>query len=133
MNWFDKIYDEFSERNEAMFAFSRNQVEERGVDFDDFQRDWTSLGAGLHVKTSAVKEFTRRCDAALEEDQESLPVVEVTYVGTRFWPEYPAFRDDSGRILVDVEYGKPGTALVLHTVTKEGEPEAGLRARIVYK
>ncbi|MFB7890368.1 hypothetical protein ACFCZ3_20180 [Cellulosimicrobium cellulans] len=129
--WFDRLFSEFSDRNEAMFAFSRKQVEEKGVTWDDYQAGWVSVGAGLHVKRTAVDEFLRRMDADHEADQATLPELRVRYTGgTDSW-DRPVYRDENGRRLVDINYSKPNEAEELHTVS-HGEPVSAVRARLVF-
>jgi hypothetical protein len=126
--WFDVVFNEYKKRGEAMFAFSREQVEEQGVQWDDLQREWVSLPAGLLVKRSIRAEFTRRLAAGLDGHLASLPELTVTHIGTDYW-DRPVYQDEGGRRLVDVALNPPNEALELHTVTSEGEPIAPLKVR----
>jgi hypothetical protein len=131
--WFDRLFAEFSGRGEAMFAFSRSQVEEHGVDWDVFQSDaWTARGAGLYVKTSALPEWVRRMEADHAADQATLPQLRVRHIGTDHWDRH-LYRDEAGRTLADVSLSPANQALELHTLTAEGEPISALRVRLVFE
>lgn len=130
--WFDRLFDEFAARGEAMFAFSRKQVEDKGVDWDVFQSDaWTSRGAGLHVKTSALPAWLERMEADFAAEQATLPELRVRHIGTDYWDRH-LYRDERGRVLADVSLSPANEALELHTLTSEGEPIAAERARLVF-
>jgi len=131
MSWFDEVFSEFNQRGEAIFAFSRKQVEEQGVTWDDFQSGWISTGAGLHLKRTAVAAFNERASAAHQADQAAQPEVRVRYIGTDHW-DRPLYKTDAGRHLADVGLNSPGEAVELHTLTSEGEPIAALPARLVF-
>lgn len=130
-SWFSLLFGEYSERGEAMFAFSRSQVEEV-VPWETFQREWVSVGdSGLQVKRSVRAEFVRRMDAAFDGWQAGLPELRVRFIGTDHW-DRPTYQDERGRRLVDVNLSPPNEALELHTVTTEGEPIGALEVRPVY-
>lgn len=139
--WFDKLFDEFHARGEAIFAFSRKQVEEQGVAWGELTRDWTKFGGGLLVKKSARKEFLRRLDADHAAWRAALPELRVRYAGESML-DYPAYRTlhalealdvEAGQLLVDTDHAAPGEAEYLHTASSEDFPEPGhqLDARIV--
>jgi hypothetical protein len=132
MNWFSDVFSEYEQRGEAMFAFSREQVEEKGVTWADFQSDqWCALGAGLHVKRAVRDQFIEQVEAAHQADQAAQPEVRVRYIGTDHW-DRPLYKTDDGRHLADVGLNPPGEAVELHTLTSEGEPIAALPARLVF-
>jgi hypothetical protein len=144
-NWFDLLYDEYKARGEAMFAFSRKQIEEafegdHAVTFEQFQTEWVSYGAGLHVKRSALKEFVRRMKADFEAWESKQPKVTVQYAYTDTW-DRPCYRvvshDDGapvsvGQILKDVELLPIGEAVSLHD-HYQGEPNAALDIHVIYE
>jgi hypothetical protein len=131
-SWFDVIFTEYQARGEAMFAFSRDQVERQGPTWDVFQREWVTVGdAGLHVKRSIRDEFLRRLQTGLDDHLASLPELAVTHIGTDYW-DRPVYQDESGRRLVDVALHAPNEAIEFHTVTSEGEPIAPLAVRPVF-
>lgn len=106
--WFDLLFDEYKGRGEAMFAFSPQQVEEQGVTWEDFQANWTSLGAGLHVKTTVKVQFLHRMHTDRKAAEAKWPELQVRYVGEVGFSEYPAYRivGDGG------EYGSQGSGKV---------------------
>ena len=88
--WFDVLFAEYTERGEAMFAFSKKQVEEAfegdlAVTYEQVQTEWTSLGAGLIVKRTAAAEFSQRMDADLAAWEAGQPLVHVQHVGSDYW------------------------------------------------
>jgi hypothetical protein len=141
-SWFDLLYAEYEERGEAMFAFSRKQVEERGVTWDEFQTGWTSVGAGLHVKNTVRVQFAHRMHTDHKAYLASLPELRVEYLkGTDRW-DRPLYRVvdqviegkgvKRGEILCDVGLNPPEETTELHTMTPEGEPIAALAVRPVF-
>lgn len=139
--WFDRLFDEFNGRGEAMFAFSKEQVEQQGVTWEDFQAQWTSVGAGLHVKTSAFAEFVRRMETDQQNHLESVPELRVKHIGSDFWDRTVYEVVDEavegkgvrhGQRLCDVSLSPPNEATELHTMTSEGEPIDSLEVRPVY-
>lgn len=140
--WFDQLFDEFKARGEAMFAFSRSQVEDQGVSWAELQSEWSSVGgSGLLVKKSARGEFLRRMNADHDAWRAELPELRVRYIGESTL-DYPAYRalhavESLGvkehQLLVDIEYAAPGEVEYLHTTASEDFPEPGhqLEARIV--
>ena len=139
--WFDLLFDEYNGRGEAMFAFSKEQVEGQGVTWEDFQAHWTSVGAGLHVKTSAFKDFAKRMETDQQNHLEAIPELRVKQVGTDYWDRwvYEVVDEDvegkgvrHGQRLCDVSLSPPNEATELHTMTSEGEPIDSLEVRPVF-
>lgn len=144
-SWFDLLYDEFKDRGECMFAFSRKQIEEAfegdlAVTWDQYQTEWVSYGAGLHVKRSVLKEFMRRMTADFAAWESKQPEVKVQYAYTDTWdrPCYRVVSHDEGapvkvgQILKDVELLPIGEAVSLHD-HYQGEPNAALDIRVTYE
>jgi len=140
--WFNRLYAEFEERGEAMFAFSRKQVEDRGVTWEEFQEGWTSVGAGLHVKDTARVQFAHRMHTDEKAYLATLPELQVEYLnGTDGW-DRPLYRvvdpvvEGKGvkrdQILCDVSLNPPNETTELHTMTPEGEPIAALQVRLAF-
>lgn len=141
-SWFDLLFAEFAGRGEAMFAFSRKQVEDRGVTWDEFQNDWASVGAGLYVKNTARVQFAHRMHTDEKAFLASLPELRVEYLkGTDGW-DRPLYRvvdlvvEGKGvkrdQVLCDVGLNPPNETTELHTMTPEGEPIAALKVRPVF-
>lgn len=142
-NWFDRLFNEYSGRGEAMFAFSRSQVEDAGVPWNTFQAEWSGIGAGLHVKSAIRDQFLADMTAAEQEWRAGIPELRVRYVGETIL-DYPAYRAmhpieslrvKEGQLLVDIEYGKPNEAAYLHVVASEEFPEPShqVDARLVFE
>lgn len=143
MTWFDQLFKEYHERGEAMFAFSRKQVEEEGVPWDTFQAEWTSIGAGLHVKRDIRAQFINAMTVAEQEWRKGIPELRVRYIGESML-DYPAYRAmhpieslgvKKDQLLVDIEYRDPNKAAYLHVVASEEFPEPShqLDARLVFE
>ncbi len=143
--WFDLLYDEYKQRGEAMFAFSQKQVEEyftgeQAVTWEQFQKEWQSYGAGLHIKATAYPEFCRRMKADFEAWESRQPTVTVQYAYTDTWdrPCYKVVSHDEGapvkvgQVLKDVELLPIGEARTLHD-HYQGEPNGALDIRVVYE
>lgn len=140
--WFDLLYDEFHKRGDAMFAFSREQVEDEGVNWDDFNsKNWFTWGAGLHVKRTALVEFSHRFKTDHAAYLASLKELRVKRVGTDYWDRYVYEVVDAsvegkgvrrGQMLCDVSLSPPNEATELHTMTSEGEPIDSLKVRPVF-
>lgn len=118
--WFDELYKEYHERKQAMFAFSIKQIEEEGVTADEFRREWTSYGAGLHLRKDVAGEFLRRFERDSEAAKDELPTLRLKYVGERGM-DHHTFRDvATGVYYADTEYTsldkieaeQPGLAVV---------------------
>lgn len=140
-SWFSRLYDEFHERGEVMFAFNPEQVEAEGVTREDFQAGWQHLGAGLHVKRSAAEEFVRRLEADHHDHLVSLPELRVQYLGEDDWSRglYRVVDDNvegkgvrHGQLLCDVSLSKPNEATELHNMTSEYEPIDVVKVRPVF-
>jgi hypothetical protein len=143
--WFDRLYREYNERGEAMFAFSKKQVEEAfegdlAVTYEQVQQEWRSYGAGLLVKGTAYVEFLRRMDADFAAWEAGQPLVRVQHVGTDYW-DRPCYKVIShaegapvrvGQVLRDVNLLPVGEARTLHSTTSEGEPESQLNIHVVH-
>lgn len=143
-SWFELLYDEYKTRGEVMFAFSQKQVEEAfegdlAVTGEQFQREWVSYGAGLHLKRSIAKEFVRRMKDDLAAWESRQPEVRVQYAYTDTWdrPCYRVVAHDEGapvkegQILKDVELLPIGEARSLHDHYR-GEPNSALDIRVAY-
>jgi hypothetical protein len=146
--WFDILFAEYKDRGEAMFAFSQKQVEEAfegdlAVTWEQFQAEWVSIGAGLHVKRSVRVKFIHRMTMAEREWRKGIPELRVRYIGETML-DYPAYRAmhpieslrvKEGQLLVDIEYGAPNEAAYLHVVASEEFPEPShqLNARLVFE
>lgn len=149
--WFDLLYDEYHARGEVMWAFSKEQVEAEGVTWEDFQANWTSLGAGLHVKNAVRVKFVHRMQTDRQEAEAKWPELQVRYVGEVGFSDYPAYRvvgpsaeygsSGSGRVkvrrdqlLVDAGGREPGKATELHWVSDHDyyEPVDSIEARLVF-
>lgn len=143
--WFDLLFEEFKGRGEAMFTFSRKQVEEafegeQAVTWEEFQTDWITYGgSGLQVKRTALDEFHRRVEADLAAWEARQPEVKVRYAHTDYW-DRPCFEVVShaegapvkvGQILKDVELSPIGEARTLYDHYR-GEPGSPLDIRVVY-
>jgi len=143
-NWFDLLFDEYNSRGEAMFAFSKTQVEEAfegdlAVTYEQVQQEWISLGAGLIVKRSAAREFSRRMDADFAAWEAGQPAVRVRYKYTDTWdlPCYEVISHDDnapvkvGQILKDVALLPIGEARTLHD-HYQGEPNGQLNIHVIH-
>lgn len=142
--WFERLYAEYQERGEVMFAFSKKQVEEAfegdlAVTYEQVQKEWISLGAGLIVKRSAAVEFSRRMDADFAAWEAGQPTVRVKYHHTDYWdrPCYEVVEHDKGapvkvgQILKDVALLPVNEARTLHDHC-QGEPNGALNIHVVY-
>lgn len=143
-SWFDLIFDEYKARGEAMFAFSQKQVEEAfegdlAITWEQFQNEWLSYGAGLHVKRSVYKRFIRRMATDLEAWENRQPEVRVQYSYTDTWdrPCYTVVSHDEGapvkvgQVLKDTALLPIGEARSLCD-HYQGEPNGELNIRVVY-
>jgi hypothetical protein len=144
-NWFDVLFKEHNERGEAMFAFSRKQVEEAfegdlAVTWEQFQKEWVSVGdSGLHVKRSAHAGFTERIETDFAAWEARQPEVCVQFKHKDYWdrPCYEVVSHDDGapvkvgQILKDVELLPIGEAVSLHD-HYQGEPNSALDIRVRY-
>lgn len=143
-SWFDLLYDEYKARGEAMFAFSQKQVEEafegdHAVTWEQFQTEWVSYGAGLHIKRSVYVQFRHRMHTDFKAWESQQPEVRVQYSYTDTWdrPCYKVVSHDEGapvkvgQILKDVELLPIGEALTLHD-HYQGEPGSALDIRVTY-
>lgn len=119
--WFDALYAEYNEHKQAMFAFSREQVE-RVVPFEEFQQNWISVGsAGLYLRKDIAKEFLARAEREDQAEKDSLPTLQLEWVGWRGM-DHMTFRDqNTGVYYCDTEYcdsvddlleKQPGLAIV---------------------
>lgn len=142
--WFDLLFDEYKARGEAMFAFSRKQVEEAfegdlAITWDQLQAEWVSIGAGLLVKRTASVEFRRRMEADMTAWEAQQPEVRVQYAYTDTWdrPCYKVTWHDEGapvrvgQTLKDVELLPIGQARTLYD-HYQGEPNGPLDIRVAY-
>jgi hypothetical protein len=144
-SWFDRLFDEFKQRGEAMFAFSEKQVEEAfdgdlAITWEQFKKEWVSVGAGLHVKRSAYVGFRHRMVTDFKAWEARQPEVVVQYVYTDTW-DRPCYRvvshDDGapvhvGQVLKDTSLLPIGEAVTLDDHV-EGEPNSALDIRVVYE
>lgn len=144
-SWFDLLFDEYKQRGEAMFAFSQKQVEaaftgDQAVTWEQFQTDWVSYGAGLHVKRSAYVKFRWRMVTDFRAWEARQPEVKVRYVYTDTWdrPCYEVVSHDEGapvtvgQVLKDTELLPIGEAVSLCD-HYQGEPNGSLDIRVVYE
>lgn len=102
--WFDKLFDEYHGRKQALFAFSRGQVEEEGVTWEEFQRDWASLEAGLHVRKDVVEEFVERAERDREAVRNQLPTLHLEYIGERGLDHHTFRETTTGVYYCDTSY-----------------------------
>jgi hypothetical protein len=143
-DWFSVLFDEYHARGEAMFAFSRKQVEEAfegdlAVTWDQLQSEWRSFDNGLLVKGSVYAAFVERVDADFAAWEARQPEVRVKYRHKDYWdrPCYEVVSHDEGapvkvgQILKDVELLPVGEAVTLHN-HHSGEPGHALDIRVVY-
>lgn len=143
-NWFDLLFDEYKARGEAMFAFSQKQVEEAfegdlAITWEQFQTEWRSYGAGLHVKRSAFLGFVHRMNTDFAAWESKQPEVRVEYSYTDTWdrPCYKVVSHDEGapvtvgQVLKDVELLPIGDAVTLYD-HYQGEPGSPLDIRVVH-
>lgn len=143
-DWFSVLYDEYNARGEAMFAFSRKQVEEAfegdlAITWDQLQSEWKSFDNGLLVKASVYAAFVERMNADFAAWEARQPEVRVQYKYTDTWdrPCYEVVSHDEGapvkvgQILKDVNLLDIGEARELHDHC-QGEPNSALDIRVVY-
>lgn len=143
-NWFDRLFAEYKARGEAMFAFSRKQVEEAfegdlAVTYEQVQAEWVAYSAGLLVKRTALPEFARRMVADFEAWEATQPEVRVKYKYTDTWdrPCYEVMSHDEGapvkvgQILKDVELLPIGEACTLYD-HYQGEPGSPLNIHVIH-
>jgi hypothetical protein len=144
-DWFSLLYDEFHARGEVMFAFSKKQVEEAfegdiAVTYEQVQKEWASLGAGLIVKKAALKEFVTRMRQDEDAWEAKQPMVRVRHIGTDYWDRalYKVVSHAEGapvrvgQTLCDVALLPVGEARYLHNMTSEGEPIGQLDIHVVH-
>lgn len=144
-SWFDLLYDEYKARGEAMFAFSQKQVEEAfegelAVTWEQFNNEWLSYGAGLHVKRSVYVKFVHRMSTDMAAWESRQPKVRVQYAYTDTWdrPCYTVVAHDEGapvregQILKDVDLLPIGEARTLYD-HYQGEPGSPLNIHVVYE
>lgn len=143
-DWFDTLFSEYKERGEAMFAFSKEQVEKAfegdlAVTYEQVQTEWVSYGAGLLVKRTAYAEFVRRMNADFEAWEAKQPEVRVQYKYTDTW-DRPCYEVVShvegapvkvGQVLKDVELLPIGEAVTLYD-HYQGEPNTALNIHVIY-
>lgn len=145
-DWFGLLFEEYTTRGEAMFAFSRKQVEEAfegdlAVTMEQFTAEWVSnvCGAGLHIKRSAYEGFIQRMEDDFKAWESRQPEVCVRYHHKDYWdrPCYEVVSHDEGapvkvgQILKDVELLPVGEAVTLHD-HYQGEPGSPLNIRVRY-
>lgn len=143
--WFDRLFTEYKERGEAMFAFSAKQVEEAfegdlAITYEQAQKEWVSLGAGLIVKRTVSAEFNRRMEADFTAWEAGQPTVRVRYKFTDTWdrPCYEVVEHDEGapvkvgQILKDVALLPINEARTLYDHF-QGEPNGALDIHVVYE
>lgn len=103
MTWFDELFAEYKGRKQAMFAFSRDQVEEM-VPWEEYQRDWAPAMAGLHLRKDIFKEFYQRMERDSEAAKDALPTLRLEWVGWRGM-DHATFRDqETGVYYADTNY-----------------------------
>ena len=144
MDYFGTLLAEFQTRHAAMFAFSNKQVAEQfqewGLDTPKFPlTGWSSIGAGLIVRTDVRDEFLTRLESSRSAHLETLPVVTVKPLHLDYWDRWnyvvTATESDTvviGQVLVDVSLSDKCEAPELHSVTNDGEPICAVNARIVF-
>lgn len=143
-DWFDALFTEYKERGEAMFAFSKEQVEKAfegdlAVTYEQVQKEWRSPGAGLLIKGTAYAEFVRRMNADFKAWESRQPEVRVQYKYTDTW-DRPCYEVVShaegapvkvGQVLKDVELLPIGEAVTLYD-HYQGEPGSPLNIHVIY-
>ena len=143
-DWFDTLYTEYNERGEAMFAFSKEQIEKAfegdlAVTYEQVQQEWVGYGAGLLVKRTAYVGFVKRMASDFAAWEANQPLVRVQYKYTDTWDrpcyEVVSHADDApvkvGQILKDVELLPIGKAVTLYD-HYQGEPNGPLNIHVVY-
>jgi hypothetical protein len=145
-DWFSELLEEYSQRHAAMFAFSNSQVAERfeewGEPAPEFPlQGWSSVGAGLIVRSDLRDEFLSRFAAGHEGHVATLPAVTVRFLNLDYWGRalYVVVSIEEGapvvvgQVLADVSLSAPGEAIELHSITNDGEPIEAVSARIVFE
>lgn len=109
--WFDALFAEYKDRKQAMFAFSRKQVEEV-VPWEEYVRDWRPVSAGLHLRKDILTEFLKRMKDGDTAEKDSLPTLRLEWVGWRGM-DHMTFRDiDTGVYYADTQYCDSVDALI---------------------
>lgn len=106
MNYFDKVFNEYAEKNQAFFAFSNVQVKEH-VSLEEFQANFVSGGMGMYLHRDIVQEFYERLDEEDKKEKASLPILELEFLGFNCY-DYPTFREvNTGKYYYDTDYNYP--------------------------